>query len=159
MVGICCGVFGDPSAEKIRRIASASLADGSGFKIMSFCEPVRQVAKMVTGSKEPDLSTVNGVCITGRRIAENYWLNITLSRMDPVCDKIVFYDVFFSNEYRYIKSQGGLVVKLRVDDVPDGDFDFIPDVIVGYGHRDTENAFSEAVKKAVASFFDCSSVK
>ena len=159
MVGICCGRFGNPEAEKARQVATASLVEGLGFRMMSLCEPVRQVARTILGGKDPDLNTINGVCITGRRITENYWLNITVGRINPDCDRVVFCDVFFSNECRYIRSSGGLVIKITSDAIPEGDFDFDPDVTVGYGSGNTEIAFVEAVRKTVASFFDRSGGK
>jgi len=156
IVGICCGRFGDPMADKLCHDTALSLVDGMGFKMERFCKPVEEVAKIVMGGASPTLQTIDGVCRTGRMITENYWLNIAASRIDPSSNKIVFCDVFFSNESRYIRASGGMVIKIKCDSVPDGDFDFEPDATVQYG---SECSIGEDVKKIVASFFDASNRK
>lgn len=113
VIGICGGQWGDGGVGKTT--VANIIAKSIGFYPASFVDPVKQLAKEFFGwdGKMDDKARIllDGVCRVGRRISENYWLDLTVTRIpkDGTIEKIVFDDVWFPNEAVWISDCGGVV--------------------------------------------------
>ncbi len=123
IVGVCGGKWGKSEVGKttIVNILSKHL----DFYPLSFTDPVKDVARrlfrwngiMDSGGK----ILLDDICRTGKKISENYWRDMAIVRIPKDVNKIVFDDVYFDNEFRFIEDNNGLIIKVnkRGFDTPD----------------------------------------
>jgi hypothetical protein len=126
VVGICGGSYGKPWVG--RTTVAEALVASLGFKKLSLMDVVRDAAKS-SGSPEPEsYATLDAVCRSGRKISENFWLNLTVKRMSGI-DKIVLDDLWFGNEASFVRDNNGIVVMIsRPGVINDPDLEFEPDI-------------------------------
>jgi hypothetical protein len=55
---------------------------------------------------------LDGICRTGRKISEDYWRNLVVSKIPKTITKVVFDDVYFDNEVRLITGSSGFVIRV-----------------------------------------------
>ena len=93
-----------------------------GFYPVSFLDPVKDVAKKMfgwDGQMTPDARIMlDGICRSGMKISEGYWRDLTLVRIPKTETKLVFDDVWFDNEAKWIVANGGFVVRVTKDGYP-----------------------------------------
>ena len=128
IVGICGGSYGKPGPG--RTTAADALVSRLGFTRLSTLDVVRTVSRS-TGAKDcTTVEEVDAVCRAGRRISENFWLNLAVKAMAGR-ERLVLDDVWFGNEARFIKDNGGLVIMVSRPGTPnDDDLEFTPDVTI-----------------------------
>lgn len=114
MIGVCGGIWGDGGVGKTT--VTNIIAKKFGFYPVSFIEPVRDMArKLFNWEGEMDSEArllFDRICRTGRSVSENYWRDLTVSRIPNTCDKIIFDDVWFPNEVSFITANGGKIIRV-----------------------------------------------
>jgi hypothetical protein len=116
VVGFCGGNFCSHCAGKTT--AANFLVKKHNFYLCDLLNPVEESAMKLCnwdGKKDKNgLSILNQVCESGRKINENYWLNISLASIPKNVDKIVFDNVYFKNESEFIVNNGFLIYVERI---------------------------------------------
>lgn len=112
MIGICGGTWESSTVGKTTVVNI--LAKKLGYYPISFMEPVREAAKKYfdwDGNMNSEAKVLlDRICRMGRTISEDYWMNLTLSRIPKEDNlKIVFDDLWFDNEVKMITSNGGII--------------------------------------------------
>jgi len=114
MMGVCGGTWGDGGVGKTT--VTNIIAKNFGFYPVSFIDPVRDMAKNLfqwDGNMDSEArSLFDKICRTGRTVSENYWRDLTVSRVPKRFDKIIFDDVWFPNEISFITANGGKIIKV-----------------------------------------------
>jgi hypothetical protein len=151
MIGFCGGKWGELGVGKTT--ATKFLVE-KGFCLVSFLDPVERVAKSQCGwngiKDQSGRYILDAVCRGGRKVAEDYWLNMALKSIPGDEDKIVFDDVYFANEHRFIKASGGWVIEILRPPIPDADLDFDPDAsVMNKGGMDN---FRDSVLATISQF-------
>jgi dephospho-CoA kinase len=151
-IGLCGGKLGSDGVGKTT--AANYIVKKHNFCLCDLLSPVEQSAKKLSnwdGKKDAKgLAILNETCIAGRKINENYWLNLALAPIPADKNfRIVFDNVYFKNEAIFIKNNGGFVINIDRDDFEDMDFDFIPDfsVINNGTLEEFENKIDELINK------------
>lgn len=151
VVGICGGTLGHGVGKTL---AAKSVADRLGFLRIGLTDHVRRVAS-ATFSREPTLRDMDIICRGGRKVTQDYWLNLSLRCAFPdsmPCDRgVVLDDLWFANEAEFVQDAGGLVILVRKAGVPEDIDSFSPDVTVE--NTGDEAAFTGSVVDAVRKHF------
>jgi len=118
MIGICGGIWGNSGVGKTTVVNI--LAKKLGYYPVSFLEPIKEAAKKYfdwDGRMNSDSKVLlDRICRMGRTISEDYWMNLTLSKIPKDENiKIVFDDLWFENEVKMITSNGGIIFKVTKD--------------------------------------------
>jgi len=144
IVGFCGGKWGEPGVGKT---TAAGFLVERGFHLVSFSTPIEKIARTQCGwdgdRGKPGKDILDGVCRSGRQVTEDYWLNLAIKLIPKDAETLVFDDVYFLNEYHFIKSQGGFIVEILRPPVPKADLLFDPDGVV-FNKGDLSN-FQEAI--------------
>lgn len=120
MIGICGGTWENSAVGKTTVVNI--LAKKLGYYPISFMEPVREAAKKYfdwDGNMNSEAKVLlDRICRMGRTISEDYWMNLTLSRIPKEDNiKIVFDDLWFDNEVKMITSNGGIIFRVTKDGI------------------------------------------
>ena len=113
VIGLCGGKWNDGGVGK--STVANILAKQLGFFPVSLVDPVKDVAKEFFGwdGKMDDATRIllDRICRIGRSISEGYWLDLTVSKIpkDGSVRRVVFDDVWFPNEARWIAGCGGIM--------------------------------------------------
>lgn len=116
VIGLCGGKWGDGGVGKTT--VANILAKQLGFYPISLVDPVKGVTKEFfrwDGKMDDDARLLlDQVCRVGRRISEGYWLDLAVTKMpkDDTVKRVVFDDVWFPNEARWIAGCGGIVFRV-----------------------------------------------
>lgn len=114
MIGICGGTWGDSGVGKTT--VANILAKKLDYYPISFVEPIKEAAKKYFDwdgiMTQETRILLDRICRMGRQISEDYWLNLTMSRIPTNISKIVFDDLWFANEVRMITSNNGIIVRI-----------------------------------------------
>jgi dephospho-CoA kinase len=128
-IGLCGGKLGSDGVGK--STAANYLVEKHNFYLCDLLKPVEESAKKLSqwdGKKdEKGLSILNETCIAGRKINENYWLNLALASVPKNITRIVFDNIYFKNEAIFIKNNSGFIINIDRNGFEDMDFDFISD--------------------------------
>ena len=120
IIGICGGTLGMPGVGK--STVARMLEDVAGFRVASFMTPIKEVARTQMewdgNLDKKGVIMLNRLCRLGRSISRDYWLNLTIGKLDPKWDKIVMDDLFFEEEEAFIKQCGGKTVQVVRGDIP-----------------------------------------
>jgi len=150
IIGFCGGSFGSNGVGKTT--AANFVVKEFGFHYCSLSNAVEQSAIKLCkwdGKKDKDgLIILNQVCASGRKINENYWLNITLASIPKDVNKVVFDDVYFKNEINFIKSKNGIIMHIGRDgfEEPEADY-YMSDLNSAYmvGNNSTIEDFQKTI--------------
>jgi len=125
LIGLCGGSLFSNGTGKTT--AANHLVKKHNFYLCDLIKPVEEAAKKLSnwdGVKDAiGLSIINHTCIYGRKINENYWLNIAISSIPKNITKIVFDNVYFKNEADFINNNG-FVIKIERNGFAAQDLDF-----------------------------------
>lgn len=150
IVGICGGSFGNKGVGKTA--ACNALVRILGFKRVSDMDVVKEAAKSSGMESSSSLEAIDFVCRSGRKINENFWLNLTAKAMD-VHDKIVMDDVYFGNEAKFIRNNGGIVIMIKRPSISAEDtLEFRPDITID-NTFDAISGLEDAIISAVTRHF------
>jgi hypothetical protein len=148
IIGFCGGKWGESGVGKT---TAAGFLVEKGFFLVSFSDPIEKVARAQCGwdgdRGRAGKNLLDKVCRSGRKTSEDYWLNLALKSLPSDRDRIVFDDVYFENEFRFIKSQGGKVIRILRPPTLDADLSFDPDETV-FNKGGMDN-FKDAILLAV----------
>ena len=115
MLGFCGGLFGSHGVGKTT--ACKFVSEKYGFYWCDIAGVIEEAAKKLyhwNGTKDDDgLNALNKTCISGRKLNENYWLNIAIASIPKESSRVVFDNVFFTNEADFIKKHKGFIIKLN----------------------------------------------
>ena len=157
IVGICGGSFGKTGVGKTT--AANALVNILGFKRLSLMDVVKDSAKASGIDNPSSLEAIDFVCRSGRRINEDFWLNLTVKGMEGH-DKIVLDDVWFGNEAQFIRNNGGIVIMIKRPGVSADDLlEFRPDITINNAFDTTEGLVDAIVTTVTKHFVDLVSTK
>lgn len=132
------GVTGNPLTAKTdgKTTVAQFLVDELDAAYIDLTAPVRAAADALAIGIEPMSDTeyrsfLNDICASGRKQDVNYWLHLALQSIPRQNSNrnLVFDNVFFYNEYLFIKSSQGFV--FQVSRGPLGEeLEFVPDVVI-----------------------------
>jgi len=128
------GITGTPlTGNKEGKSTVAQYFSGQlSIPCVDLMQPVAHVVQTMVGAARPSLEEISGmmqsVCISGRKANQDYWLNLAVQ--DAGVAEMVMDNVFFLNEYDFIKRQSGYIVKVERADVSSGDLEFEPDFTI-----------------------------
>jgi hypothetical protein len=150
IIGICGGSFGEKGVGKTT--ASDALVGILGFKRVSTMDVIKEVAKASGMENYSCLEAIDFVCRSGRKINENFWLNLATKVMDGH-DKLVLDDVWFGNEAKFIRDNGGIVVMIKRPGVTVDDLlEFRPDITIDNSF-DTVAGLKDAIVSVVTRHY------
>jgi len=151
-IGFCGGNLCSNGVGKTT--AANHLVKKHNFYLCDLMKPVEESAKKLSnwdGKKDANgLSIINQSCISGRKINENYWLNLAISSIPKNITKIVFDNVCFKNEADFIKRNGGFVIHIEREGFQEIVPDFITDIAITRNNgsiNDFEEKIDELIKK------------
>ena len=114
MIGVCGGSWGDGGVGKTTVVNTVTKS--LHFYPVSFVEPVKDIAKKFfqwNGTMNPDARVLlNNICRMGRSISEDYWRDLTVTRIPQETKRVIFDDVWFPNEAKMIASNGGIMIRV-----------------------------------------------
>ena len=138
LVGFCGGKFNSNGVGKTT--ASLFLQNKHNFFI---CDPSKYVEKMtdsclksmslgsVVLDEKKKQSAFDYVFTSGRKISENFWLNMAIASIPKESKMVVFDNVYFKNEAQFIKNNGGYIILITRVGFENPELDgFEPDCIV-----------------------------
>jgi len=151
-IGFCGGAFGSNGVGKTT--ATNFLVNKYDFHLCDLSYPVGESAKKLCtwdGKKNGlGLAILNQACISGKRINENYWLNLAVASIPKEKIKVVFDNVYFKNEADFIHKNGGFVIHIEREGFQEIVPDFITDIapiINNSSINDFEKKIDELLKK------------
>ena len=164
IIGFCGGSFGSNGVGKTT--AANFVVKEFGFHYCSLSNAVEQSAIKLCkwdGKKDKDgLIILNQVCASGRKINENYWLNITLASIPKNVDKVVFDDVYFKNEINFIKSKDGTIINIERNGYvqPETDY-YAVDLNLSYNipNNSTIEDFQKTIRIIVTKLYNIKNAK
>jgi hypothetical protein len=138
LIGFCGGCFRSNGVGKTT--ASLFLQKKHNFFI---CDPSKYVEKMTDNClKSMSLGSVvleekkkqfafDYVFASGRKISENFWLNMAIASIPKEAKMVVFDNVYFRNEAQFIKNNGGYIILITRNGFENPELDgFEPDRVV-----------------------------
>ena len=133
-IGLCGGNFAGPSGVG-KTTAANHIVKKHDFCLCDLLAPIEQAAKKLSNwdgvKDEKGLGILNETCMAGRKINENYWLNLALAPIPANKNfRIVFDNVYFKNEAIFIKNNGGRIINVDRAGFEDTAFDFVCDFSV-----------------------------
>lgn len=154
LIGFCGGLFGSNGVGKTT--ASNFLVKNFNFCLCSISKNIEESAKKLckwNGNKDKDgLEILNNICIFGRKINENYWLNVALASIPKSEKRIVFDDIFFSNEANFIKNNKGFVIYIERNGYEQPQLDFNYDSILK--NSSDINNFEKNIEKLTLKLYN-----
>ena len=152
IIGFCGGKWG---CSGVGKTTAARFLVDKGFRLVSFSDPIERVAKAQAGwngvRDAAGKRILDAVCRGGRKVSEDYWTHLVMKSIPSEEKKIVFDDIWFANERRFIKSSGGWVIEIIRPLVPASDLDFEVDASVF--NKGGFDDFRESILSAVYGLF------
>ena len=154
MVGLCGGTYGSFGVGKT--VAANCISNNFMFYKCDLSLPVTESAKILcgwNGNKDRNgLEIINRVCMGGRKKDENYWLNIALASIPDGTENVVFDNVYFLNEFKFIQENGGKLIKIVRNDFEDPALDFVCDDVVY--NKDSVASFEKSIYNLTKTIFN-----
>jgi hypothetical protein len=148
IIGICGGKYGEAKVGKTS--AAEAVRDGLDFFYVSLAKPIMDVC--LASSQEPNPENLNEICIRGRKISKDYWLNLALADIPEGTESIVLDDLWFEEEASFVTSQGGMVIEINRPGVEKDPFrDFVP--CIEFDNDLTEEELRVSVVNIVSRYF------
>jgi len=157
-IGFSGGLFGSNGVGKTT--AANFLVEKYNFYLCNLSNPIEESAKKLcswNGIKDKDgLQILNQVCISGKKINEDYWFNISLASIPKNINKIVFDNIYFSNETNFIKNFKGFVINIERNGFQKNFLTHKPDYVVL--NNDSLDAFKNKIDKLIIQLYNIKDV-
>lgn len=159
-IGFSGGFLGSNGVGKTT--AANYLVKKYKFHLCNLLHPVEESAKKLckwNGAKDKNgLSILNQTCISGRKINENYWLNISLASMPTGANRVVFDNVFFENEAKFIRELNkGILIHIEREGFMSNFIDIIYDHNIT--NRGSINDFEKKIDDLINKLYNTNNVK
>ena len=132
IIGFCGGFFDISGVGKTT--AANTLVEKYNFHLCHIGDNIEKIAKKTTqwdGIKDKKgIEILSKICIEGRTINQNYWINLALASIPENKNRIVFDDISFTNEYNIIKNMAGILILIQRTGFSQPEWDFTPDHIL-----------------------------
>jgi len=114
VMGVCGGSWGKSGVGKTT--VANILCKNFDLYPVSFVDPVKDVAKRLfnwDGKMDDEAKVLlDRICRVGREISEHYWRDLAIVRIPPEKKRIIFDDLYFSNEFKFIVENKGIVLRI-----------------------------------------------
>jgi len=128
IVGLYGGKWGRPGVGKTT--VAGILASERSFVVLSLTSFIAEAIKNSAGQEHVNRQSIDRVCRMGRKISEDFWLNLAMQKLGLDANRIVLDDLYFENEYRMVKDHNGLIIKVIRPGIDEDDYGFEPDVAI-----------------------------